>query len=135
MRKNPLLFVAINKRDGRAIGYLLGQELLKDSNDARNQTLHEISGTNQLDYLVENSKRVFYVSGIGVRKEYRRLGTAEKLSSTLIDELRQQGYNYRLGRTHVTANNMRKLYAKQGFVELPIRDANYPDRSYWLLLL
>jgi ribosomal protein S18 acetylase RimI-like enzyme len=97
--------------------------------------LHEISGTNQLDYLVENSKRVFYVSGIGVRKEYRRLGTAEKLSSTLIDELRQQGYNYRLGRTHATANNMRKLYAKQGFVELPIRDANYPDRSYWLLLL
>ncbi len=59
MRKNPLLFVAKNKNDGKVIGYLLGQELIKQSDDERDQTLFKISGTTQLDYLTENNKRVF----------------------------------------------------------------------------
>ncbi len=135
MRKNPLLYVATHKKDRRVIGFLLGQELLERSDDARNQTLSDISGTDGLDYLAEDNKRIFYVSGIGVRREYRRSGVAAELSSVLIEELRRQGYSYRLGRTHVTAVKMRNLYIKQEFVELPIRDANYPDRTYWLLAL
>jgi hypothetical protein len=31
--------------------------------------------------------------------------------------------------------SMRNLYAKLGFRELPISDANYPERNYWLLAL
>jgi ribosomal protein S18 acetylase RimI-like enzyme len=135
MRKNPLMYVATRKSDEKVIGYLLGQELLRNSDDPRNQTLYTISGTDELNYLLENDKRVFYVSGVGVYKEYRGSGIATRLSMSLIEELRRQKYDYRLGRTHLTAAKMRNLYAKQGFVELPIMDANHPDRSYWLLKL
>jgi ribosomal protein S18 acetylase RimI-like enzyme len=135
MRKNPILYIATRKSDEKVIGYLLGQELLRNSDDPRNQTLYTISGTDELNYLLENDKRVFYVSGVGVYKEYRGSGIATRLSMSLIEELRRQKYDYRLGRTHLTAAKMRNLYAKQGFVELPIMDANHPDRSYWLLKL
>lgn len=135
MRKNPILYIATKKSDGKVIGYLLGQELLRHSDDSRNQTLFTISGTDELDYLLEDNKRLFYVSGVGVYHEYRGSGIATRLSLRLIEELRRQKYNYRLGRTHVTAVKMRYLYAKQGFVELPVMDANHPDRSYWLLEL
>ncbi|MFM8860054.1 MAG: GNAT family N-acetyltransferase, partial [Methylocystis sp.] len=84
---------------------------------------------------INDHERVFYVGGLGVIKEYRRMGVAEKLSDSLVMELRNQGFNYRLGRTDLAAERMRKLYLKQGFEELPVRDGVHSNRSYWLLAL
>ncbi len=136
MRKNPLLLVAqANNLDNPIVGYLLGQELVKHSADSRDQTLFKIAGSKDLDYLANNGKRIFYVSGIGVLPGYRRCGIAEQLSMALINELRRQGFGYRIGRTDTTVHAMRSLYLKQGFQELPVFDANYPGRTYWLLQL
>ena len=135
MRKNPILIIARHKHHGDLAAYSLGQELVANSEDPRDQTFFKISGAHELDYLADHQQRTFYVSGLGVKTQYRRLGVAEQLSSALIAELRRQQFDYRLGRTDLNAHGMRRLYAKQGFKELPIRDVNYPERSYWLLPL
>jgi len=135
MRKNAMLIIARHKQEGHVIAYMLGQELVIASDDPRDQTFLKISGGHDLDVLANNQQRTFYVSGLGVRATYRRLGVAEQLSATLLSELRRHQFDYRLGRTDLQAHGMRKLYSKQGFKELPVYDLNYPDRSYWLLSL
>ena len=135
MRKNAMLVIAKHKQDGHVIAYMLGQELVVESDDPRDQTFLKISGGHDLDVLANNQQRTFYVSGLGVIAKYRRLGIAEQLSATLLTELRRQQFDYRLGRTDRQAHGMRKLYSKQGFKELPVYDCNYPERSYWLLSL
>ena len=135
MRKNPILIIARHKQEGHVIAYMLGQELVVESDDPRDQTFLKISGGYDLDVFANNQQRTFYVSGLGVRSIYRRLGVAEQLSATLLSELRRQRFDYRLGRTDLQAHGMRKLYSKQGFKELPVYDFNYPERSYWLLSL
>ena len=133
MRKTPVLFIAQNNRSNKIIGYILGQELLKVTSDVRDQTLSKISSGTELDKYIEDNKRVFYVGGLGVAKDYRRMGVADKLSASLVLELKNQGFSYRLGRTDLAADKMRKLYIKQGFDELPVRDGVHVNRSYWLL--
>jgi len=135
MRKNPILVIARHKQEGHLIGYILGQELVVDSDDYRDQTFFKISGGYNLDFLVKNNQRTFYVGGLGVRSKYRRLGIAEHLSTALISELRRHKFDFRIGRTDLQAYGMRNLYIKQGFKELLINDINYPERSYWLLSL
>jgi len=135
MRKNAILVIARHKQESHLIGYILGQELVVDSDDCRDQTFSKISGGYNLDFLANNNQRTFYVGGLGVRSKYRRLGVAEQLSTTLISELRRHKYDYRIGRTDKQADSMRNLYIKQGFKELPVDDSNYPERSYWLLSL
>jgi len=46
-----------------------------------------------------------------------------------------EGFTYRIGRTALNATAMRGLFAKLGFEELPVRDAVFPERTYWLLRL
>jgi len=135
MRKNAILIIARHKKEGHLIGYILGQELVVESDDIRDQTFFKNSGDHALDFLANNNQRTFYVGGLGVRSKYRRLGVAEQLSATLISELRRHKFDYRIGRTDMQANGMRNLYIKQGFEELPVHDINYPKRSYWLLPL
>jgi ribosomal protein S18 acetylase RimI-like enzyme len=135
MRQGALLYAARDEASGRLVGYVLGKELAAGEGDEHRQTLREISGTTALDYLCEGGRRVFYVTGLAVRSGFRRRGIAERLSLALLDELRRQGFSYRLGRTDRSMASMRNLYTKQGFRELPISDANYPERSYWLLAL
>lgn len=135
MRKNSILITAKHKQVGQLIGYILGQELVVKSDDPRDQTFFKISGGHELDFLAHNNQRTFYVGGLGVRASYRRLGVAEQLSAALLRELKQNKFAFRLGRTDIRAEGMRNLYSKQGFIELPVRDINYPERSYWLLSL
>ena len=135
MRKNAILVIAKHKQDGHVIAYMLGQELVVESDDPRDQTFLKISGGHDLDVLANNQQRTFYVSGLGVRAKYRRLGVAEQLSATLLTELRRHQFDYRLGRTDLQAHGMRNLYSKQGFKELPVYDLKYPGRSYWVLSL
>jgi ribosomal protein S18 acetylase RimI-like enzyme len=135
MRQGALLYAAREDASGRIVGYVLGKELTVNPGDDRLQTLQEISGTAALDYLCEGGRRVFYVTGLAVRPDFRRRGIAERHSLALLGELRRQGFSYRLGRTDRSMIGMRNLYEKLGFKELPITDANYPERSYWLLAL
>ena len=135
MRKNAMLVIAKHKQDGHVIAYMLGQELVVESDDPRDQTFLKISGGHDLDVLANNQQRTFYVSGLGVIAKYRRMCIAEQLSATLLTELRRQQFDYRLGRTDLKAHGMRKLYSKQGFKELPVYDLKYPERSYWVLSL
>jgi GNAT superfamily N-acetyltransferase len=135
MRKNAILIIAKHKLEGHVIAYMLGQELVVESDDPRDQTFLKISGGHDLDVLANNQQRTFYVSALGVRLTYRRLGVAEQLSTTLLTELRRHKFDYRLGRTDLQAHGMRKLYNKQGLKELPVYDLKYPERSYWLLSL
>jgi ribosomal protein S18 acetylase RimI-like enzyme len=126
---------ARDRATGKIVGYVLGKELAVNPGDDRLQTLREISGTTALDYLCEGGRRVFYVTGRAVGRDFRRRGIAERLSLALLDDLRKQGFSYRLGRTDLAMASMRNLYAKLGFRELPIIDANYSERSYWLKAL
>lgn len=135
MRHNALLYVAKTQSTGKIIGYILGKELVKHAVDPRSQTLVDISGTTALDYLFDGDKRIYYVSGLAVSNDFRCRRIAERLSLALTEELRKQGLDYRLGRTDITAVSMRNLYLKLGFRELQTADANYPNRSYWLLTL
>ena len=135
MRKNAILIIAKHKLEGHVIAYMLGQELVVESDDPRDQTFLKISGSYDLDILANNQQRTFYVSALGVVSTYRRLGVAEQLSATLLTELRRHKFDYRLGRTDLQAHGMRKLYNKQGLKELPVYDLKYPERSYWLLSL
>jgi ribosomal protein S18 acetylase RimI-like enzyme len=135
MRRSALLYIARSLRSGKIIGYILGAEALKQSEDPRDLTLGEIAGTPALDYLFEGGMRVFYVDGLAVAPGFRRCSIAERLSLALIKELRKQGFAYRIGRTDKTADAIRALYGKLGFQELPVSDALYPDRTYWLLRL
>jgi ribosomal protein S18 acetylase RimI-like enzyme len=135
MRRNAVLYIAKTKRSGEIIGYILGHEVIKQREDPRDRTLSEIAGTHALDYLFEGGKRVFYVDGLGIAPGFRRLHIAERLSSALIEELRKRGFAYRLGRTDTKAEAMRALFTKLGFQELPVSDALYPARTYWLLRL
>ena len=133
MRKNAILIIAKHKLEGHVIAYMLGQELVVESDDPRDQTFLKISGSYDLDILANNQQRTFYVSALGVRSTYRRLGVAEQLSATLLTELRRHKFDYRLGRTDLQAHGMRKLYNKQGLKELAFYDLKYPESSYWLL--
>lgn len=135
MRQGALLYAAKEQDAGRIVGYVLGKELAAGEGNGHQQTLKDISGTAALDYLCENGRRVFYVSGLAVRSGFRRRGIAERLSLALLDDLRRQGFSYRLGRTDRSMISMRNLYQKLGFRELPVTDANHSERSYWLLAL
>jgi ribosomal protein S18 acetylase RimI-like enzyme len=135
MRRNAILYVAKAKCSGTIAGYLMGHEVRERIEDPRDRTLGEIAGTPALDYLFEGGKRVFYVDGLGVAPDFRRRHVAERLSLALIEELRLQGFDYRIGRTDTTARPVRSLFTKLGFRELPVCDAFYPTRTYWVLRL
>jgi hypothetical protein len=67
MRKNSILVIARHKHEGHLIGYALGQELVVEPDDPRDQTFFKISGCYDLDFLAKNNQRTFYVGGLGVR--------------------------------------------------------------------
>lgn len=135
MRRNALAFIAKAKPSVRVVGYLLGYEIFRESEDPRELTLGAISGTEALDYLFEGGKRVFYGDTLCVAPEFRRHGIAFRLSTALINVLRNEGFTYRLGRTDIAAQAMRTLFTKLGFEELPVHDVLIPARTYWLLRL
>jgi ribosomal protein S18 acetylase RimI-like enzyme len=60
-------------------------------------------------------------------------GVGEQLSRALIEDAHSAGYAGVILRTHVEANAARRMYAKIGFQELPVRDSEHRDRSYWFL--
>jgi hypothetical protein len=133
MRRNAVGFIAKAKASGKIAGYALGYEVFQENEDPRELTLHAISGTTALHYLFEEGKRVFYADTVCVDAGARRRQIACGLAETVIPVLRREGFIYYIGRTAIGAIAMRSLFAKLGFEELPVRDAVFPDRTYWLL--
>jgi ribosomal protein S18 acetylase RimI-like enzyme len=131
MRRNAVAFIA--KASGKIAGYAVGYEVLRESEDPRDLTLRAISGTSALDYLFERENRVFYADTVCVDRAARRRQIAYGLAAALTPVLRREGFTYDIARTSVRATAMRDLFAKLGFEELPVRDAAFPDRTYWSL--
>lgn len=133
MRRNALALVAKAGAGGELAGYLLGYEVFRQSDDGRELTLAAIAGSDALDYLFDGDRRVFYEDTVCVAAHWRRQSIARRLSTELISRLPALGFTDCLGRTARSAVKMRALYRKLGFVELPVHDAAFPDRTYWLL--
>jgi ribosomal protein S18 acetylase RimI-like enzyme len=135
MRRNAVVFIAKANASGKIAGYALGYEVLRESEDHRDLTLRAISGTTALDYLFEGGNRVFYGDTLCVDPDARRRQIAYGLVAAQITVLRSEGFAFRIGRTAMNATAMRGLFAKLEFEELPVRDAVFPERAYWLLAL
>jgi hypothetical protein len=135
MRRNAVVLIAKATDSGQIAGYALGYEVFQESEDPRELTLRAISGTTALDYLFEGGTRVFYADTVCVDLGARRRQIACGLAAAVIPVLRREGFTYYIGRTAIGAIAMRSLFAKLGFEELPVRDAVFPERSYWLLTL
>ena len=133
MRRNAVAFIAKAEASGQIAGYALGYEVFQESDDPRDLTLGAISGTTALDDLFEGGNRVFYGDTLCVDPDARRRQIAYGLVAAQIPVLRSEGFAYRIGRTALNATAMRGLFAKLGFQELEVRDAVFPDRTYWLL--
>lgn len=134
MRRNAIAYLA--RTESGVVGYILGYEVFRAGEDPRDLTLQGISGAEDLDYLFEDGRRVFYGDTLCVAREFRRWNIGEKLTISLIGAVRELGFDYYIGRTHIQADTARgRLLRKRGFEDLPIQDVVYPDRTYWLLRL
>ncbi|NTW22772.1 GNAT family N-acetyltransferase [Candidatus Falkowbacteria bacterium] len=97
--------------------------------------LDEISGS---DYFTSSGKfteTTFYVDELGVDAGCRGHGVGKRLTRALIDHAAISGARSLVLRTDEKAFAARALYAKLGFVEIPVRDAKYPTRTYWHLAI
>lgn len=135
MRRGALAHIARVLPTRKVIGYLLGYEIVRASEDPRDVTLAQLVGSHEFDFLFGEGGRVFYGDTLCVDARYRQRGIGYQLSLASIEELCQAGFSYRIGRTSTAAHAMRRLYEKLGFEELPVRDATYPERTYWLMRL
>ncbi len=96
--------------------------------------LRVITGNSKLDHLFQARERLFYVDELGVGKLYRGQGISMKLSHALIETVREQLLAGMVLRTDMHAHAARHVYQKLGFSELDVRDAHYPNRTYWFLV-
>ena len=111
------------------VGFTWGYEVSKED-------LRKISGVETLDVLFEKGDRVFYIDELGVAPLFRKRGVGEQLSKALIAVAQGLcGIQRFTLRTDIKAIAARKLYIKLGFKELSVRDAEHPERTYWVLEL
>jgi ribosomal protein S18 acetylase RimI-like enzyme len=108
------------------VGFTWGYRVIKND-------LQQISGTDALDFLFEDvNTGVFYIDELGVNADLRKHGIGDNLSKQLLLAAQKHGCKHITLRTHVEQRAARALYSNLGFIELPVRDSKYPERSYWL---
>lgn len=110
---------------GEYVGFTWGYEVSRDD-------LRKISGTNALDHIFANGAKVFYIDELGVRPSARDQGIGKRLSRALIQIARNRGCTRAVLRTDVEAKAARAVYAKIGFEEMDVHDAQHKERTYWL---
>lgn len=133
MRRGASAYIARHSASKRTVGYVLGYEVFERSPDARDLTLAQVAGSASLDHLFNAGSRVFYIDTVCVTQAFRNRHAAFRLLSGQIDESATAGFSRVISRTALAHRPMRALFAKLGFEELAVRDAVYPDRSFWLL--
>ncbi|OGZ27194.1 MAG: hypothetical protein A2365_00805 [Candidatus Nealsonbacteria bacterium RIFOXYB1_FULL_40_15] len=74
----------------------------------------------------------FYVDELGVGISHRGWGIGNALAMKLMREISLMPIDCVVLRTDVKAVPARKVYKKAGFQELLMRDANHPNRTYWI---
>lgn len=94
--------------------------------------LREISGTDALDKIFSNGKRVFYIDEFGVRSVVRNQGIGKRLSNTLVQRAQDIGCTIITLRTDIEAQAAKAVYSKIGFEEINVHDTQYKRRTYWL---
>lgn len=97
------------------------------------EELREITGHNKLDYLFAAADFLFYINEVGVQKEYRNRGIGKEITMKLIKICIEKNISRWCLRTHVLAQNAKKMYTSIGFEDLLVRDQKYPERTYWML--
>jgi ribosomal protein S18 acetylase RimI-like enzyme len=124
-------FIALNPNqdsgsDGQVIAFTWGYRINQES-------MRQISGDNKLDGFFNQGKISFYIDELGVGSGYRHQGLGHRLTSKLINWVKQTDHDLIFLRTEVEARAARHLYSELGFKELDIRDTKERQRSYWLL--
>jgi len=95
--------------------------------------LDEISGSTFFTSSGKFAGKNFYVDELGVDANCRGLGVGKLLSKSLIDHAVANRAGSLVLRTDEKAIAAKTLYRKLGFVEISVRDAKYPTRTYWHL--
>lgn len=112
--------------DKSVIGFTWGYSVDKE-------VLRDISQGNKLDILFSNQVKVYYIDELGVSPGYRKMGIGGVLTSQLIKCAKSDGNSVIVLRTDKQAIAAKIVYTKLGFIEYPISDTRYPDRTYWVL--
>lgn len=104
------------------VGFALGYQISKEE-------MGNISSGRELDYLFGN-KIVFYIDELAVCREFRQQGIASTLCKNLIDNAIDSGSQLIVLRTDKDAVAARKVYERQGFRDIGIKDGKYSTRTY-----
>ena len=96
------------------------------------EKLRKISGDMCLDYIFGDNDKIFYVSELGVKMAHRCCGVGADITGKLMESAGRKGATVFVLRTDIKALPARSLYAKLGFIELPVSDRKYKYRTYWL---
>lgn len=119
-------YIATLGDSGRAVGFTWGYMVTP-------LHLNEISGTDYFTLAGNLNGKTFYVDELGVDASCRGHGVGKHLSGALVKHAINHGAQLLVLRTDEKALAARTLYKKLGFIEIPVRDAKYPGRTYWHL--
>lgn len=127
-RPSGKCFLATDKtfQDNEVIGFTWGYMV---DNEYFQQALKSFPS----EKFYQSLGKTFYIDELGVDSRFRKSGIGEILSRKLITHAKEAGANTVILRTDEKAMPARKLYAKIGFEESPVRDKKYPGRTYWVL--
>jgi len=127
-RPDAECFLAVKTKQLIVIGFTWGYSVDR-------QELAEISGGNRLDFITENTPRVFYIDELGVDPASRLNRVGNTLTRELIGHAKERGHRRIVVRTDLRAIPARILYGRHGFIELNVKDERHENRNYWLLNL
>jgi len=95
------------------------------------EALRRISGGKSLDSLMPEKKKLFYIAELGVAKKNRKTKIGSELTKELLQVARRK-FPATILRTDLDAKPARSLYRRLGFREMPIRDSDFSNRTYWI---
>lgn len=119
-------YIVLNKSE--VVSFSWGYGVSKDG-------LVKISGSNKLDRLFTDDKKVFYLDELGTSSNHRRHKLGEIVSWQVLASAEEKGFNLVILRTDAKAEAAQGLYKKLGFEELPTFDEAHRSRNYWVLNL
>ena len=113
-------------KQSRVIGFTWGYQVNQEK-------MIQISGGQLLNPLFCRQPVLFYIDELAVAKDMRCQGHGKGLTGKLILEVRLVSDLRICLRTDTQAAAARRVYQQLGFQDLGIKDAQFPNRTYWLL--
>ncbi len=121
-------------RQLRSKGALLGFTVLAEQQPAAWIWGYEITPDTPAPWGSQGDGRGMYADVIHILPEHRKGLVIWYLIATILRQLRGNGYQYIVARTHRRAENMRILFQRLGFRELDACPHD-PQRTYWVRAL